>query len=135
VKASFEAGIREYLDMLGRWIGEADGEEPGGKAMALAGCQRRAAVEALPGSGRRERTDRVVSRRCPARTAPMTMSSAEARRATIAITESGITSAPSEVAKRPCKRAPRHYDVASACAVKRADNIATLAGTSYRCGV
>ena len=35
VKASFEAGIREYLEMLGRWVGEADGEEPGGKAMAI----------------------------------------------------------------------------------------------------
>jgi TetR/AcrR family transcriptional repressor of nem operon len=35
VKASFEAGIREYLELLGGWIGEADGEEPGGKAMAI----------------------------------------------------------------------------------------------------
>jgi TetR/AcrR family transcriptional regulator, transcriptional repressor for nem operon len=35
VKASFEAGIRDYLQMLGRWVGEADGEEPGGKAMAI----------------------------------------------------------------------------------------------------
>ena len=35
VKASFEAGIREYLEMLGSWIGEADGEEPVGKAMAI----------------------------------------------------------------------------------------------------
>ena len=35
VKASFEAGIREYLEMLGRWIDEADGGEPGGKAMAI----------------------------------------------------------------------------------------------------
>jgi TetR/AcrR family transcriptional regulator, transcriptional repressor for nem operon len=35
VKASFEAGIRKYLEMLGRWIGEVDGEEPGGKAMAI----------------------------------------------------------------------------------------------------
>jgi TetR/AcrR family transcriptional regulator, transcriptional repressor for nem operon len=35
VKASFEAGIREYLELLGRWIGDADGEEPGGKAMAI----------------------------------------------------------------------------------------------------
>jgi TetR/AcrR family transcriptional repressor of nem operon len=35
VKASFEAGIREYLEMLGRWVGEADGEEPSGKAMAI----------------------------------------------------------------------------------------------------
>src|SRR5215207_7667123 len=35
VKASFEAGIRQYLEMLGPWIGEADGEEPSGKAMAI----------------------------------------------------------------------------------------------------
>lgn len=35
VKASFEAGIREYLEMLGSWVGEADGEEPGGKAMSI----------------------------------------------------------------------------------------------------
>ena len=35
VKASFEAGIREYLEMLGNWVGEADGKEPDGKAMAV----------------------------------------------------------------------------------------------------
>lgn len=35
VKASFEAGIRKYLEMLGPWVGEADGEEPSGKAMAI----------------------------------------------------------------------------------------------------
>src|SRR6266540_1431695 len=35
VKASFEGGIREYLEMLGCWVGEADGEEPNGKAMAI----------------------------------------------------------------------------------------------------
>jgi len=35
VKASFEAGIREYLEMLGLWVGEAEGKEPGGKAMAI----------------------------------------------------------------------------------------------------
>lgn len=35
VKASFEAGIKGYLDMLGNWIGEADTEEPRGKAMAI----------------------------------------------------------------------------------------------------
>lgn len=35
VKASFEAGIREYLEVLGEWIGAADGEEPDGKAMAI----------------------------------------------------------------------------------------------------
>src|ERR1051325_10873421 len=28
VKASFEAGIREYLQMLGRWVGAAAGEAP-----------------------------------------------------------------------------------------------------------
>ena len=35
VKASFEAGIRKYLELLDRWVGEADGEEPSGKAMAI----------------------------------------------------------------------------------------------------
>jgi TetR/AcrR family transcriptional repressor of nem operon len=35
VKASFEAGIREYLEMLGRWVGEADGAERHGKTMAI----------------------------------------------------------------------------------------------------
>jgi TetR/AcrR family transcriptional repressor of nem operon len=35
VKASFEAGIRGHLEMVGRWIGEGDGEESSGKAMAI----------------------------------------------------------------------------------------------------
>src|SRR5947207_6088980 len=35
VKASFEAGITEYLELLDRWVGEAEGEEPGRKAMAV----------------------------------------------------------------------------------------------------
>ena len=35
VKASFEAGIREYLEMIGPWVDEAEGNEPGGKAMAI----------------------------------------------------------------------------------------------------
>lgn len=35
VKASFETGIREHLKMLGGWLGEVDGEEPSGKAMAI----------------------------------------------------------------------------------------------------
>ena len=35
VKASFEAGIKEHLEMLGRFIGETDGEESDGKAMAI----------------------------------------------------------------------------------------------------
>jgi TetR/AcrR family transcriptional repressor of nem operon len=35
VKASFEAGIREYLGMLDSWVGEADAEEPGSKAMVI----------------------------------------------------------------------------------------------------
>ena len=35
VKASFEAGIREYRDLLGSWVGDAGGEEPNGKAMAI----------------------------------------------------------------------------------------------------
>lgn len=34
VKASFEAGIRAHLEILGRLIGETDGEAPDGKAMA-----------------------------------------------------------------------------------------------------
>jgi TetR/AcrR family transcriptional repressor of nem operon len=35
VKASFEAGIKAYLKVLGRLIAETDGEEPNGKAMAI----------------------------------------------------------------------------------------------------
>lgn len=35
VKASFEAGIREYLEMLGGWVGKADDDEPDGKAMTI----------------------------------------------------------------------------------------------------
>jgi len=35
VKASFEAGIKAHLELLGRLIGETDGEEPDGKAMAI----------------------------------------------------------------------------------------------------
>jgi TetR/AcrR family transcriptional regulator, transcriptional repressor for nem operon len=35
VKASFETGIREYLELLGRWLSDADGDEPSGKAMAI----------------------------------------------------------------------------------------------------
>ena len=35
VKASFEAGIRKYLEMLGPWLGESDGEDTTDKAMAV----------------------------------------------------------------------------------------------------
>jgi TetR/AcrR family transcriptional repressor of nem operon len=35
VKASFEAGIKADLELLGRLIGETDGEEVNGKAMAI----------------------------------------------------------------------------------------------------
>jgi TetR/AcrR family transcriptional repressor of nem operon len=35
VKASFEAGIRKYLEMLGGWIGETDAEDLPGKPMAV----------------------------------------------------------------------------------------------------
>ncbi|WP_299846155.1 TetR/AcrR family transcriptional regulator [uncultured Paracoccus sp.] len=35
VKASFEAGIRDYLALLGHWVGEAEGTEPGETAMAM----------------------------------------------------------------------------------------------------
>ncbi len=35
VKASFEAGIREYLEMLDFWVDEAEDKEPSAKAMAI----------------------------------------------------------------------------------------------------
>jgi TetR/AcrR family transcriptional regulator, transcriptional repressor for nem operon len=35
VKASFEAGIKAHLEILGRLIAGTDGEEPKGKAMAI----------------------------------------------------------------------------------------------------
>jgi TetR/AcrR family transcriptional regulator, transcriptional repressor for nem operon len=35
VKASFEAGIKAYLEILDRLIAETDGEEPNGKAMVI----------------------------------------------------------------------------------------------------
>src|SRR5438094_4924790 len=35
VKASFEAGTRKYLEMLGSWLGEADVEELSCSAMAI----------------------------------------------------------------------------------------------------
>ncbi len=35
VKASFEAGIKAHLELLGRVIGETEGEQPKGKAMAI----------------------------------------------------------------------------------------------------
>ena len=35
VRASFEAGIREYLEMLGKWIVEADGERRKDQATAV----------------------------------------------------------------------------------------------------
>ncbi|RWM24486.1 TetR/AcrR family transcriptional regulator [Mesorhizobium sp.] len=35
VKASFEAGIKGYLEIIGRLIGETDGEQRNGKAMAV----------------------------------------------------------------------------------------------------
>jgi TetR/AcrR family transcriptional repressor of nem operon len=35
VKASFEAGIKAYLEIVGRLIAESEGEEPNGKAMVI----------------------------------------------------------------------------------------------------
>ncbi|OHV87701.1 TetR/AcrR family transcriptional regulator [Mesorhizobium sp. ORS 3428] len=35
VKAAFEAGIRDYLDLLGSWVGEARGEDAREKAMTI----------------------------------------------------------------------------------------------------
>jgi len=35
VKASFEAGVKAHLEMLGRMVAETDNGEPDGKAMAI----------------------------------------------------------------------------------------------------
>ena len=35
VKASFEAGVKQHLEILGRFIAETNGEETEGKAMAI----------------------------------------------------------------------------------------------------
>lgn len=35
VRASFEAGIRQYLQMLSQWVGEPDGGDASNKAMAI----------------------------------------------------------------------------------------------------
>jgi TetR/AcrR family transcriptional repressor of nem operon len=35
VKAAFEAGIVDHLEILSGWVGKADGEVPDGKAMAI----------------------------------------------------------------------------------------------------
>jgi TetR/AcrR family transcriptional repressor of nem operon len=35
VKASFEAGIKQYLEMLGPWVGLAKGKKSRAKAMAI----------------------------------------------------------------------------------------------------
>jgi TetR/AcrR family transcriptional regulator, transcriptional repressor for nem operon len=35
VKASFEAGIRKYLEMLGPWLGDSNGKDSTDKAMAI----------------------------------------------------------------------------------------------------
>ena len=35
VKASFEAGIRKYLELLGSWIGDTDSVEPSDRTMAI----------------------------------------------------------------------------------------------------
>lgn len=35
VKASFEAGIRQYLELIGSWVGGGEGEESSGKAMTI----------------------------------------------------------------------------------------------------
>ena len=80
VKASFEAGIREYLELLDRWVGE----EPGGKAMAILSTMVGAVLLSravndeqlskrfLQAARFGERADRVVCWRCPTGTAPMT---------------------------------------------------------------
>lgn len=35
VKASFEVGIREYLELLGRWVDDANDDEPSSKTLAI----------------------------------------------------------------------------------------------------
>jgi TetR/AcrR family transcriptional repressor of nem operon len=35
VRAAFEAGIGEYLELLEGWVGEADGQDPGNRAMVV----------------------------------------------------------------------------------------------------
>ena len=45
VKASFEAGITGYLEMLDCWLGKADGEEPSGEGMAMAPGPQMASAE------------------------------------------------------------------------------------------
>lgn len=35
VRATFETGIREYLELLGGWIGAGDGAQPNSRAMAI----------------------------------------------------------------------------------------------------
>jgi TetR/AcrR family transcriptional repressor of nem operon len=35
VKASFEAGVREYLELLSNWVGGAEGEDRSGRAMTI----------------------------------------------------------------------------------------------------
>ena len=73
VKASFEAGIRKYLEMLEPWVGEPDGEEldrkghghsldHGRSTGSVARSQQQAAVEAFPASGRQERAREVAGR-------------------------------------------------------------------------
>ena len=63
VKASFEAGIREYLKLLGSWVGGAEWRgaqrqghdyplNNGRRGRPLTGGQRRAAVKAVLASGR-----------------------------------------------------------------------------------
>ncbi|TIU05499.1 MAG: TetR/AcrR family transcriptional regulator, partial [Mesorhizobium sp.] len=83
VKASFEAGIREHLEILGRFIAEANGEESDGKAMAILSTMVGAVLlsravnderlsKAVPKSSGRGRADGVVCGRCPARIEAMT---------------------------------------------------------------
>ena len=85
VKASFEAGIRAHLELLGGLIGETrrgverQGHghplDDGRSADSLAGGQRRGAVKAVPAIGRGQRAEGVVRGRYRARTVPITMGS------------------------------------------------------------
>ena len=71
VKASFEAGIKAHLEILGRLIAETDGEESNGKAMAILSTMvgaltlSRVVNDSRSGSGLSECGRRTCSRRRP----------------------------------------------------------------------
>lgn len=89
VKAAFQAGIEKYLELLGGWIDDAGNAQSSGKAMAILSTMIGAMV--LSRAVNDEQMSRrfleaaaesraLLNRTCAAAwTAPMTLSSAEAR--------------------------------------------------------